>query len=203
MKILVPLVLFLTYFTSAYSQRPPDSLFERIAIFKRVIYSSQVTDSNQREYLRTHGEFETQKRYPQASGFYLATDSVLHVVTAGHVINLRDTNKNVMLHFEGGNYDLTIKAYKPESTDVFVRHSDSLVDMIIVNHYLYPGMAKPTSTFHTDDILTKTDFDLLKRGQPVFYIGMFPDSLQSNQLWYWFPPGSVDTIFAKPKIVEE
>ena len=148
--------------------------------------------------------------YPQATYFFLKTDSlsVLCAVTARHVICYDTAQKRglrMVRNTKYGPQSLFLYVSTQRSARVFY-HPDSLVDLAVLDQSL-PIASQDNSEglrwFSRQDILTEPELDTLTVPRPVFFLGLFPDSVSSETMVYWFQPGTLDSILNKPLLFHD
>lgn len=209
LKIII-IVVFGFSFT-LLSQIPPDSLFLKIGFFKYLVddHPKHLKDS-----VLAYVKNETYRYgFPGGTHFFFKHDSFpeLYAVTAKHVF-LYDTANfigiqrgvRMIRNTERSQVDGTLLYGLPQSKYLFF-HSDSLVDLALIDLSLNFKFSKPPEEYHwfnQSDILTKKELKMLIPRQEVFYIGLYPDSLFSHEMWYWHPKGKLKSI-QKPILVTD
>jgi hypothetical protein len=203
-KILIQIILwdilFLLLGDCFYAQNLSDSLFKKTVIFKRQAYGN-IVDSTMNEYFNELG-------YPQATGFFIKPDSAgqLYIATARHVIMRSDKVKGISLYFTSHTDQeelLTILKFD-DLRNVGLYANDSLVDLVLVNDCSRPEVEEhlpKISAFRPNEIMSKEEFLSVKPSQELFYIGMFPDSVESEDNIYWFPTGYLKDIPKTSQVV--
>lgn len=204
-RIIVTLTLYtltvMNMGVQIYAQRPPDSLFQKVVIFKKPAYGNKV-DSLSKAYFREAG-------YPQATGFYIKPDSVgqLYIATAKHVFHRNDSIQTITIAWKSllnkGDFWSSHLFLK---NNVGLYDQDSLVDMVLVYNCLPPAAAHylpKVYAFHPDEIMTKEEFFSVKPGQKLFYIGMYPDSISSEVTYFLNPTGQLKEIDTIPRIAKD
>lgn len=195
------LLLFLFYSCFSISQNLPDSLLRRVVIFKKMVYGSDMN-------------FQRELGLPEATGFYIKSDSIsqLYIATAKHILIRKDTIKTTHVHYrhwtkDGNEEDVTFilsPEFKNSASKKF--SSDKLIDLLILDQSLPVGAASRLPQVHgfsPNEIMNKNEFESIKKGQEIFYIGMYPDSVHTENNYYWIVQGIVDTVFIKPVVVED
>ncbi|MFZ5940547.1 MAG: hypothetical protein ACOYXB_08230 [Bacteroidota bacterium] len=199
--------IFITVLTSiiymtciqASAQRPPDSLFQQIVLFKRQAIGVD-KDKSYQKFLKEY-------KLPQASGFYFRPDSLhLYIATAKHVMQRDDSIKKIMIQYftilESGGF-WTCHTFHVNNYGL--NHRDSLCDIVLVYNFFSlfnTGISEKIKGFTTKDIVTKEVFYSMRPGQNMFYIGMYPDSLKSIKNFYWYPKAELVNIYKIPKQVK-
>jgi hypothetical protein len=184
------------------AQRPPDSLFQKVVIFKRPVYGDAV-NSAMRVYYRD-------AKLPQATGFYIRPDTAgqLYIATAKHVFLRNDSIQTITIQWKAllEKYSFWFfHSYRVR--DVGLYPQDTLIDIVLANESYPPEAAgfgkNKVDGFHPSEIMTKEEFLAVKPGQELFYIGMNPDSISSEGMYYWFPTGKLKEICIIPKKVQD
>ncbi len=186
LRCLTPLLTGLVFWsTSCLSQTPPDSLLEKVILFKR-------PDAGAR--------YQKEWNFPAATGFFLDTGDIKHayIVTAKHVLRTHDSKNQKGLLYVMANGSQFSSHFRGR------RHivpQDSLLDVLVIdNNFGVQDIQKHVSHgFELEDIVVKSEYDSLQSGQDIFFIGMFPDSVKSWKNCYWVPSGKFGGFFAPPK----
>lgn len=188
---------------TVYPQTFVDSLMWKVVIFKPPNHGRMMN-------------FPDDVEHPQATGFCLRTEdsSELYYVTAKHIIPSLENILKVGVDVEGIDknrrqytQNIYIKSgFKNSGIKIF--HPDSLIDLLVLNiadigSRVGSGVFQRPDGFGVDDIIRKDEFESIRKGQGVFYIGMDPDSINSLRNWYWIVLGVVDTIFNVPSMYED
>lgn|GEM_PF-5858547 len=176
--------LIITVFSfQLMSQSIPDSLMFKVGVFKNWFESKTL-----QRYYDSIGMV-----MPIATFFFLKGNKLdeFYAVTAKHVIQF-DSNTarhlRMVFHSKNGIESFTWAISTKHSTAISF-HSDSLIDLaLICADFLkyYNG----TNWFRESDILMKSELEKVKVGDTVQFIGLYPDSVKSKDIWYWSPAGT-------------
>jgi len=147
--------------------------------------------------------------YPKASGFFLKSDDTsLYVVTARHVFSPprgRRTS-DVMIVPDPHLRIRPITWHFPPGPTAGL--TDSMADISVLPlGKLYKKSRSSYDRipcwFSISDIVTEDEMEQLAIGDSVFYIGAYPDSIDSRKNWYTFPHGVIKAISSEPMYMRD
>jgi hypothetical protein len=202
LAICIIIVIHLGNILNLNAQRPPDSLFQSVVIFKRPAYGNAV-DSAMKAYYR-------EAKLPQATGFYIRPDSAgqLYIVTANHSFHRNDSSETITIQWKtllDKHSFTTSHTFRVQGLGLYPQ--DTLIDIVLVSESRPPEFVRNVfnnvHAFHPNEIMTKEEFLSIKSGQEMFYIGMYPNSIASIEDYYWSPTGQLKEIYSIPRITKD
>jgi hypothetical protein len=144
--------------------------------------------------------------FPKATGFFLKpTDSTVMIVTARHVVGC-ETSAEKMTVYSFVPADpipmRRISLFVPRER-ALVHATDTLADVAI---FPVSGMYRTNRSafdkfrcwFSLEEIATKQEFDALRKGDTLFYVGAYPDSIDSARNYYWHARAVVRFVLPEP-----
>ena len=199
----VLLILLIWYLAAdLFAQRPPDSLFQKVVIFKRPANGYAVDSS-----LKSYYQFA---KWPQATGFYISPGrpGKLYVATAKHVFLTNDTVKAIAIAWEtllDKDPFWSSRLYHPKSVGLYPE--DAFIDLVLADDCFSSEIAgkgfRKVHGFRPGEIVTREEFLSVQPNQELFYIGMNPDSISSEFNDYCFPSGRIKEVYSSPSIVTD
>jgi hypothetical protein len=135
--------------------------------------------------------------------FYKGTGSnEFYAITAKHVIKFNsDSSRQLRLVFNSsdGVQSFTY-GISTNHSSIVTYHPDTLIDIAVLCFYHLTKFYNGVQWFTKEDFITKEELQKLKPGQPVTFIGLYPDSASNRNIYYWHPLGTFEKIFKPPLI---